>query len=73
MGEFCFAMISSLLQDTHKTTIFGQLIGSLKMAAGLKKMAPRSFLGRIPRCMGSENGHAEDLRWMVSFKPIGTH
>ena len=40
----------------------------------VKKMAPCSFLGWIPRCTGSKNGHAmDDLRWTVSFKPIGIH
>ena len=40
----------------------------------VNKMAPRCFLGRIPRCTGTENGcPMEDLRWTVSFQPIGTH
>ena len=70
IGEFRFASGT----DSRKVMIFGQLISSFKMATGLKNMVPRCFLGQIPRCTGSENGHPmEDLHWTVSFQPIGTH
>ena len=40
----------------------------------VNKMAPRCFLGRIPRKAATENVHPmEDLCWAVSFQPIGTH
>ena len=69
MGFFRFAMFGSLLREPllRKTTILKQLISGFKMAV-------HCFLGWIPHKTGSENGcPMEDLRWTVSFDPIGTH
>ena len=45
MGEFCFAMIGSLLRELilHKTTFSEQLIGGFKTAAGFLKWLPAVF------------------------------
>ena len=44
------------------------LIVGFQNGRQLKKMAPRCFLGQIPRFTGTENGrHMEDLRWTSRY------
>ena len=76
MGEFRFAMIGSLLRELilRKTMFLRTADRRFQNGHRVIKMAPRCVFGWIPRYTSSENGHRmEDLRWTVSFKPIGTH
>ena len=74
---FRFPTIGSLLQEPilRITTILKQLIGSFKIAARCVKWLPAVFLDGFLALQAPkmEDPPMEDLRWMVSFQPIGTH
>ena len=76
MGFFRFAMIGSLLRElilriTMIKTAESQIF---KMAAGCSKWLPAVFLDRFLAIQALKMAAPmEDLRWAVSFQPIGTH
>ena len=69
-GNWCLLLqdLPASGTDFRFTMISKQLIIGFQNGCRLKKMAPRCFLGQIPRFTGTKNSRRmEDLGWMSTY------